>query len=127
MAFIDFENPNVDKLLDETRKKFDKHYQVILTMANEILETSGKKDKGNFRSIFSAPLIDPANRQQCLLAICVQNAFHHKNNLRVDAVSDGSYIEITSSKCAHDYLTSILSKSLLKKLKSFESDLCKSL
>ena len=60
--------------------------------------------------------------QEYLLAIGLQNNLHPKNNQRMQAVKDGSYVEIKSIEGAKCYLISLLTKNLETELKAAQSE-----
>ena len=61
------------------------------------------------------------NHEEILLAIFIQNCLHPKNGQRVEAIKDGSYLEINSQFIARNYLTALLKQNLELELKAAES------
>ena len=61
------------------------------------------------------------NSEEYALAVLIQNCLHPKNNMRVDAIKAGAYVEIVSAESARDYVEHLLEKNLTIELKSVES------
>jgi len=61
------------------------------------------------------------NNKEIVLAIMIQNCLHPKNSQRVQAIKDGTYVEIKSSISARDFLKSLLKKNLEHQLLGAES------
>ena len=72
------------------------------------------------------PLIKENNNQFIIiLAILIQNAHHFENSNRVQAITEGLYIDFKDEQVAKQYLGKLLSKNLLNRLMTLESELVK--
>ena len=52
------------------------------------------------------------NNEEVALAVLIQNCLHPKNAQRVEAIKDGSYVEIDSEVTARKFLSTLLKQSL---------------
>ena len=95
-------------------REFDKHNTVILEILSAL--ENRKKKYTSVEEVFSSS-------QEFLLAICLQNNLHPKNNQRMQAVKDGSYVEIKSIEGAKSYLSSLFAKNLETELKAAQSEI----
>lgn len=61
------------------------------------------------------------NNQEIALAVLMQNCIHPKNSQRVQAVKDGTYVEINSAETARNYIKGLLKTHLEHELLAAES------
>ena len=88
-------------------------------MSNSIL---GRNEENKIVDLYQLPFINEAEQpDELLLAIILQNAHHTKNNQRVTAVTEGSYIGMLTSKKANEYMAYLINDNLLKRLRAAES------
>ena len=59
--------------------------------------------------------------QEIVYAILLQNALHPKNANRVEAIKDGSYVEIRTVEEARKFLSSLLETNLKNELLGIQS------
>lgn len=94
----------------------------FLDMANILLENDGHKVK-NLNDI--PHIKENDNQYIIILAILIQNAHHVENSHRVQAITEGLYIDIKDAQVAKEYLSKLLSKNLHNRLLTLESELVK--
>ena len=61
------------------------------------------------------------NSEEYALAVLIQNCLHPKNNMRVEAIKAGTYVEIDSVESAREYIEHLLAKTLSIELQAAES------
>ena len=62
------------------------------------------------------------NDEEIALAVMIQNCMHPKNSNRVDAVKNGTYMEIESLDAARAYLSELLSTHLEHEINAVENE-----
>ena len=79
----------------------------------------GNKNESKINSMYDIPFIaeskDPDTK---LCSILLQNAYHLKNHDRVEAIKNGSYVDIVTMKDAKRYVAKILKDILLNNLRN---------
>lgn len=93
-------------------KQFDKYNQALLCLLGKI---EGRKVP--YKSVLECF----ENNKEIALAVYIQNCLQPKNNMRVEAVKNATYVEITSQQIAQNYLSDLLKKNLETELKATES------
>ena len=88
---------------------FNKYQKVLMHIMSK-LEVRTEP----YRSLYE--IFDGGN--ELALAIFIQNCLHPKNAQRVEAIKNGSYVEIDSQVTARKYLKDLLKKHLEVELRS---------
>ena len=109
---LENKDSHVAKMVKGGCTTFDK-YQTSLNYVLSKLEGRAEPYKG-LLDIFG-------NDKEMALAILMQNCLQPKNNQRVDAIKNGTYVEIDSKETARDFLTTLLKKNLEHELLAAES------